>query len=62
MELNISGEVAQRASPLKKGTATQNIGGDDNPKIQKKDSVAENKTAINNTGGTNSPEKVDIKV
>ena len=63
MELNINGALAQKANPLKKGSTTQNIsGGDDNPKIQKKDSVAENKTTINNTGGTNSPEKVDIKV
>ena len=62
MDVNISGELSQKASPVKKGTTTQNIGGDDKPRTQKKESIAESKTAINNTGGTNSPGKVDIKV
>ncbi len=62
MELNISGELAQRANPTKKAKATQNINSDNNSKIQKKDPVAESKTAVNQAGGTNSPEKVDIKI
>ncbi|OUU74270.1 MAG: hypothetical protein CBC29_09080 [Methylococcaceae bacterium TMED69] len=62
MELNINGELAQRANPVKKGAATQNIGADDKLKIQKKDAVVESKTTINEAVGSNSPEKVDIKV
>ena len=46
MELNINGELAQRANPVKKGAATQNIGADDKLKIQKKDAVVESKTEL----------------
>ena len=62
MELNINRELAQRANPLNKGATTQNIGADDKLKIQKKDAVVESKTTIKEAGGSNSPEKVDIKV
>jgi len=63
MELGISGELTNKANPIKKEPAVRNLGSDQNPKIQNKDSVDENKNAAKATDvRINSSEKVDIKI
>tara|TARA_B100002019_G_C20980677_1_gene455653 strand:- start:3 stop:194 length:192 start_codon:yes stop_codon:yes gene_type:complete len=63
MELGISGELAKRANPINKEPAVQNLNRNENSKIQKKDSVDENKNTVKVADvGINSPEKVDIKI
>ena len=43
MELGISGELAKKANPINKEPTVQNLRSNENSKIQKKDSVDENK-------------------
>tara|TARA_B100001248_G_scaffold242059_1_gene209318 strand:+ start:293 stop:484 length:192 start_codon:yes stop_codon:yes gene_type:complete len=63
MELGISGELAKKANPIKKEPTVQNLRSNENPKIQKKDSVDESKNAVRAADvKINSPEKVDIKI
>ena len=63
MELGINGQLARKANPIKKEPTVQNLRSNENPKIQKKDSVAENKNAVRAADvKINSPEKVDIKI
>ena len=63
MELGINGELAERANPINKEPAVQNLNRNENSKIQKKDSVDENKNTVKVADvGINSPEKVDIKI
>ena len=63
MELGISGELAKKANPIKKEPTVQNLRSNENPKIQKKDPVDENKNAVMTADvKINSPKKVDIKI
>ena len=63
MELGISGELAQKGNSIKKEPAAQNLRSNEDSKIQKKDSVNDNKNVVKAANiGINSPEKVDIKI
>ena len=63
MEIGVSGDLAKKANSIKKEPAVQNLSSNENSKIQKKDSLDENKNGAKLADvGINSPEKVDIKI